>query len=1208
MRRMTLFGAFALAALVSLSAETHRMPLAECAEVSAWTKENGEDVRLTPAEGGLRFDFRPGGNDWGNVRHALRLPETAVAIVWQEKTLRLETAAFRMLWLHEPDGDVWQKPIPTGPIGQWRDVVVTLDQFGFAARGNKKRELHTVNRLAMGFNRAPQSALIRNVAVVVREPDNAGARRTVAAPDPAKRIVVLDCGRGRPHVADVLERAGLPVRLASSEALSDGGQLSKANADLLVIPCAPFFPVGAVDNFKRFLKDGGVFFSFGGYAFDKLAESPEAPDGLDFSRLLTAGDVNAGKQPASLNSRYGRPGDVVSYPKDVVSVFDPSFVVKHATSVVASSDQPFLPPDAAFPLQSIGESWFAAVSMTGDNDAVFPRVYGRWIPILETRDRFGRSRGPLLSMVINYDGPYANSAWAFSAHPTLFSGPDAAADRLFVDVCRRLLAPGCLTTFKADKASLKAGETVRLSVSSSRLPADAVCRFSAGGREFAAVSLSNGVASCTYSPRRTDAPADGVVELAAKVTAEGRTLDVLRTGVVLLEGRKGPSLRFADNMFAVNGRRRYFGGMNTTGMMWHSDNENPLVWKRDFAGMADYGMKFFRLLHFSPFAQDRTGKSINDPKFLVVPPMEKTVRQTDAIVEIASANGVGVFLTLHDWMPWELEPDELRPEEDWARFWAGRYADRPGVFYDIQNEPGLERWQWFSAGKSWRDLGARDGERKRAAYFARWQKANGDAVHAVSPRAAVTTGNIQGLSVVEKQLSTEGLDFMNVHHYGGAPDLRGVVKLIDRRFEGKGLSLGEFGATVAHDARARGETGDPAELSIRHFLHVNHYVFAMGGAFSGVWDWKEFQDCVFPHGMIWQDGTPKPVLKAYRNMCLLLGEAGATVERPVLWLVLPDSFRIGGDSGRIHRAVQSAADSLLCLNVPFGVINEEALGRLPASAKALVWPLAVCPTDEAFVRVAGFVKKGGALLVTGDFRHDADRHPTRKGRLAELGLSADFDVLDPMRGQVPTSAGVRTAGRVTWSPQAVELTGERSEVRGLYRKFLDEVARVPRLSVPGNDEGAVARFRSALEDGGSCDTAINTTDGVQSFGKLTLSPHAVFWRLRSKSGAVTSVALAGEVPGLSVKGAPCAILSLDGKDVFESAAFAVLPYGPCEIRFGRRGAPVQGEIGEFRGRRWHKLGDAEDLSVPDDGTAQDIRIFATSESRAAAVSALEGLL
>ena len=60
----------------------------------------------------------------------------------------------------------------------------------------------------------------------------------------------------------------------------------------------------------------------------------------------------------------------------------------------------------------------------------------------------------------------------------------------------------------------------------------------------------------------------------------------------------------------------------------------------------------------------------------------------------------------------------------------------------------------------WKDLEARDLERRRAAAFARWQTANGDAVHRANPKAAVTTGNLQNLNAVEKQLSAEGLDFL----------------------------------------------------------------------------------------------------------------------------------------------------------------------------------------------------------------------------------------------------------------------------------------------------------------------------------------------------------------------------------------------------------------------------------------------------------------
>lgn len=1192
-----------------LEAGILRLPVASLNDVSSWTKRNGETATVTSDGMAVRLSFTPGRDSWANVEHALSLPTNAVAIVWEEKTVKLDPPGFRLLWLHEPDGDIWRGSVPRGKPGEWREICVPLENLVFDGRGKKTRQLQTVTSLAMGLHNAPMSVEIRNLAVITREDVPIVWRSSDVRPDSSKRVVVLQADSQRPVAVDVLSAAGLGVRTISSEALADPNQFAKANADLLVIPCSPFFPAAAADNFKRFLKDGGAFLAFGGYAFDKMADRPGAPEGLDFARLQTALDVNVGKAVASrLNSRYGKPGDTITYPKDVISVFDPSFLIQHAERIVASRDQTLVPSDIAIPLPTSTNDWFASVAMTGDNNPVFPTVYGRFIPVLEAHDRFGRSCGPVLSFVFNHSGPYAKSAWAFCGHPDLFKTTASASDRLLVAVCRRLLDPVCISGFASDKVSVRSGETVRLDVCTSGAQSAANCRFFVNGREMACVPVTDGVAALSHEVTAAQASDKGVVEVRADLIVGGLKVDSRKTGVVVLDGRLGPAFRFADNMFAVNGRRRFFGGMNTTGMIWHSANEDPIVWEKDFSNMADYGMKFFRLLHFSPFAQNRKGKSINDPRFLVVPPMEKTVRQTDAIMEIAAANGVGVFLTLHDWMPWELESDELRPQEEWATYWADRYKANPGIFYDIQNEPDPNRWKKFSAGKSWRDLGARDGERKRAAYFARWQKANGEAVHRVSPQAAVTVGNLQTLDAVEKQLSTEGLDFANIHHYGGAADLRSCVKLIDRRFEGKGFSLGEFGATVAHDARGHGKTGDPSEDAIRHFLHVNHYLYAMGGAFTGVWDWKEFQDCVFPHGVTWQDGTPKPVLKAYRNMCLVLGEAGALHEEPEVWLVLPDSFRLGGDAGRIHRAVQAAADVLLMLNAPFGVINEEALVRLPSSARALVWPLAVCPSDETFSRVRDLVAKGMPLLVTGDFRYDADRHPVRLARAKELGLTADFPPLDPMTAKIPSSATTRVAGKVLWSPRAVELTGQKPDIVALYARYLDEVAQVSRLKTPGLEPGKVIRFAAQLEDGGSCETAVNTTSEVARFENVELAPQAVFWRRKNAAGETLALTLAGRVAGMEVSGAPCSFLSLDGQPLLQSEAVAMLPYGSCDVTTSARFAKLPGEVGVFAGKKWRRLESATGTRVADDAANYEIRLFAKPSCREAAVKRLEDLL
>ncbi len=1172
--------------------------------------------RLSATNDAMRVDFTVGRACWANLRHAVSLPSNAVAFVWQEKALTPSVGS-RTMWLREADGDAWFVELPRvrDSLGAWREVVVELGTFAFRKEGNGRREMDTVNRFDMGFNNGDQSVLIRGLQVVLRSegaeaPHPCAAAR--AALDPRVRIAVLECRPEASHVRRVLNAAGLAARRVTACELVRPARFAKANCDLLVIPCSPFFPVDAVPNFRRFLKDGGAFFSFGGYAFDQLSRTPQPTPDERFRIFATAADVNAGRTfGRALNSRVGRHGDAIGFPDDVIAVFDPSYQVTHVARAVTSPGQALRAAGADFPVPTDVPPYFAAVAMTGSNNPVLPEVRARWVPVLEAQDRFGRPRGPVLSLVLPYAGPYAKSAWAFTSHPTLFTAADPAADGLFADVCRRLLDPGQIATFAADRAFVRADEAVTLTVRTVRLVDGTRCRFVCGAKTLAEVPVQDGLARAMCRLSAADAAPDGLVRVVAEIrSADGTCRDRKETGVVLARAvADGPSFRFADNLFAVDGRRRFFGGMNMTGRVWHSGDENPLVWSRDFRDMADYGMKCLRLLHFSLFARGKPVWSVlTKPESLKVPPCERTVRQTDALVQLATARHVGIFLTLHDWMPWELNADELSVQADWAKFWAGRYAANPGVFYDIQNEPEPARLPKFSDGKPWRDCAARDGERKRARLFADWMKANGDAVHAVAPSAAVTVGNMQAFDLTEKHLSTDGIDFMNVHHYGPTKDMRTALKLLDRRFEGKGLSLGEFGASFAHDARGAGQVGDPSAVSIRHFLHVNQSAFGLGGAFTAAWCWKEFTDCVFPFGATWQDGAPKPVLKAYRNICLLLGEAGAPTDRPCVYLVLPDSFRIGGGAGRIYRALQKAADALICLNVSFGVINEEALARLPSEAKTLVWPLAVCPSDETFARVADLVRTGRSLLVTGDFRYDADRQPTRTARLDAFGFAADFAPLDPFAAARPASAAVQTQRRVRWSPEAVELTRTEAEIRALYRGFLDEVAQVRRLKTPGADEGEVIRFASRLADGGRFSSALNTTDAAQPVGAVTLAPREQAFARHAATGALTSVLLSGTLPGLSVTGAPCGFLSLDGKGIFESEAFAVLPNGPCTVRWARSLRGLRGEIGEFRDRRWHRLGDAAELSVPDDETAQDMRLFATPEKRAAVVAALERLL
>lgn len=1226
----------------------------------------------------LRFVYKNVRGFGNSLLDRVSLPPDAMGVRFKLFVEEAAPEAVIHLWFREKDGDMWMCAIApedglgiAGRKGVWRPVFVPLSSLKYQPRGDKKRAFLSSDRMLMGFNFGNQTVRIADLAFVVRgkvQPLAGGTSPAVLPVDPpGRRIAILreptfarQPGHADPErLARLLHDAGFkPVFLRAAD-VCDPVRFNHQAVDLIVLPSAPFFPQAAVTNFRTFLKAGGAFFSIGGYAFDRLCDYSDA-GWVSEKRWPLAKELDTVRYDAErLNTRYGTPGDTMKLSPDQIGVFDPSFLLRNVAAVTTAADQYVVPETWRAEIALEGP---AAIAMTGNNSPVFPDVNGRWIPLLETVDRLGRARGPAAALVLNYRGLYAGSNWGFIGvtNRNLFNGDFPVADRMFVAACQRLLAPSYLVTLKSNFASYKPGEQVMFTTAVHAPPTGAACsvRFCVDTVVVAEVAVSNGLASATWSL------ASGLPDFhafSAELLVDGQPVDVLRSGFSVLNAAStaaGPSLIFHDNYFEFNGRPLFFGGANTTGMMWYSDNEDPLVWRRDFERLGDFAMNTLRILHFSPFCNADKPTSRGSAFDLAQRP-EKLCRQTDAIVQLAQPNQVSIFLSLHDWFPLDLSDAELSAEKDWDRFWAGRYRTTPGMLYDIQNEPGTalnnesvlrplyETWltarygsvpsalaAWQASGAKpvidfkaraagWNDLRVRDNERFRAGIYARWQRANGEAVKSVAPDAPVTVGHLQNLTASEKVLDTAGVDFVNVHHYGAVDNLRGVLKLIDRRFEGKSFSLGEFGSRVAHSARNNGVMGDPAEASVSHYLAVGHYALGMGASFMANWSWKDFRDCVFPWGVNHADLTPKPVVEAYRNMMLLFRTAEPRYEPPRLYLVLPDSFRFGAEQARIHEAIRRSADWLLTANVSFGVINEASLDRLPAAAQALVWPMAVCPGDATFACVVRFVKGGGRLLFSGDPRFNEDRTPTRLERLAALGLVPVTPVPEQpfIRSLRSDEALYRLSsdGRVCWLPQPVELADEAGNLGpALYRRFLDEVSGVARIRA-SVDDGSLLIFDVALRNGRAL-TAINMSDSAQ---RVEIPSHAGYPSIcaglaagrtlyvqLNATGQVTAAAAQG---GLTVAGADvlrgggdCAFLALDGKDLRVSEQVVVMPFGVGRFAFARsKGASaLTGKVGEFRAGKWTAL-ETQALKMEGDTlrgdadavTAYDLRLL-TTESRA----------
>lgn len=907
------------------------------------------------------------------------------------------------------------------------------------------------------------------------------------------------------RTAAVARRLGYDVRLLTPEELADPDTFNRRRYDVLIVPCAPAFPYEARRALLGFLQRGGGLVSIGGYAFDRLLARTQAG--------WTAVREDAEEQPEWINTRHGIRGDSIRFRPDQIGAFDPSYLLEQVDYAVTAADQFLLkePIRIAGPLEG-----YAACVVAGNQSPVFPVVHGRWIPLLNGYDALGRLRGAVAAVVHHMRGPFRGSSWALVGVSNRdLLGDEPAGTRLLASLLRAVTGPAFLYGLKTDLACYRQGEPVKANVQVANhgpTPRRLVVRFAAGAMEPVPRSVSvgpGGVQSAEAVLHRGPFDRDFYRVTADLLDAEsGAVIDRMVTGLVVWSEevvRAGPRIALEENYFTIDGAPQFLCGTNQTGMIFYSENENPLVWDRDFAKMRSFGMRMLRILHFSPFAADdppqwhRHGTEVlrNRPKRLR--------RQMDAVVQLAQRHGVVVFLSLHDWMPVELSDEGLEDQRQWNRFWAARYRHVPGIIYDVQNEPSVRlsrradlvafynEWlksryptrdalieAWGTSGPpedsaalvpqrgsdAWTDVRTFDAECFRAEALNRWIKPNVQGVKQGDPDALVSVGFLQSMAPADKILGARYLDFSNMHYHGDVDPFPARLKIIDRRFLGKSFSLGEFGAMEAHAARNRGKDGTAAEASVRRFLTMTHYTFGLGGSHALNWDWKDFRACVFPWGLNHCcDLVEKRVLAAFRNASLFLGRLHPRYEDPHVYLLVPDSHRLGAASSQVHAGIYRLIDALLANRVNFNVANEYDLERLPSGCRIMLWPVPYCPDDATFRRVLEFVRQGGTLYVSGDLSYDPLRRRTRTGRLADLGLK-DPGARHPLEAgqQRPPTAiqrGAAGKGRVFFVASPVELTDAQSVE--IIRQFLD-FASAPRIAVQPEDPRLHA-FTLPLTDG-----------------------------------------------------------------------------------------------------------------------------------------------
>ena len=1041
-------------------------------------------------------------------------------------------------------------------------------------------------------------------------------------------------GRSPTRTARVLASWGYRVMLLGPEEVANPALLTPERFWCLGV-MDDQFPACAQEALIHYLARGGHLAAFQGYALDRPLS-------------LQEGKWCSLRGKVRLNTHYGEAHDALALGREQVGAFDPSYPLDQAAGLRAAPDQVISGP-VAIPGRFSG---WAASALVGSNNPVFPQVWGRRLPVLEAHDRTGRALGAAVSLVHHWAGPWAGSSWLLCGveNRNLLLEPKAAAvlhralGALQDQVYLRSLAPGL--------ACYRPGEQPQVSFTIHngsprplRLQWRLVAHAGSTGQPTASLQGEARLSAGQSLPVTAKLALPGA-ESFYRVTctlSEGKLdLDQAATGLCLWQPARlaaGPALGFAGNYFTCAGRPTFLAGTNQTGIMFGSALEDPLVWRRDLQAMADHGLNVLRILHFSAFAMP--------PQARVEP--EVALRQLDAIVQLAQEAGVIVFLSLHDWLPVELSPADLAAQRAWARQVAERYRGVPGVLYDVQNEPSVNPERAPDAGPLWTQFlrerygsdqalaaawgepgvtleGAElsrgreewaaarnaDFDRFRAWLLNRWAAENIAGVKDACPQVPCTVGYLPWPAPADQVLGGAHLDFANMHYYGPLDRFPSHFKWTDQRALGRSLSLGEFGVK-AHPAWHKGnEVGLTEREGVTRLLDIVHYALGLGASLVANWDWKDMPECVFPWGLNHPgDLVPKDFLLAYRNLSLLTRPWAPAYQDPGLYLLLADEHRLGAARERVTAAQQAAVDLLLACQVSFNVINDGSLDRLPASARALVYPIPYCPDDAVIARLERFVREGGRLYLSGDLCFAPDRRRTRTDRLQRLcGVRFRRALAEPLEegpetrcqgegipaydahpvlevepagaqvlGQSPRTGGVLFRyrlgqGEVVFSTDPVELHPQQGGA-AVYRAFL-ELAGIP--PVAAGLPAGVHAFSLPAADGGALYLARNPgSQPVEltfshASGRVSLFAAAGGWALAlfGPQGQVralegTGSIRLGDAPLLEA-GAPVMALAPDDTGLQPGRSLVLMPLDTGELLLPWRAEAAQ--VGEFHRLHW----------------------------------------
>ena len=788
------------------------------------------------------------------------------------------------------------------------------------------------------------------------------------------------------------------------------------------------------------------------------------------------GDIT-GAQYRPMNTSTGRPTDGLEVVPSQIGVFDASYRLKRACRLRTASGQHIVQAevDRAGPL----EGW-AASGVVGSDGA-------RWVPILDTSDRYGRSRGPGAAVLLHYGGFYAGSAWAYFGleNIDLFDVENGPEARLLRELVRSLVRRTYLHNLETDVRFCRGDEPVKVSVSIERgvrQDQSLVVEFElyrGDEREPLATELRD-VAVQAGGTVRIDAVFDefdrsgDLYRVVARLEEAGEPIDEMVTGFVVEQTdvvRAGPPLRFKGNYFTLHDRPVFLFGSDTYSRTYKTACENPWTWSQELAAARDIGLNLYENLQYT-----NPGHRMDDSDWRSFFAMNQLVQRHGLVFMPGMLIGHNVA----------IGDEELARQSALCAAYAQRFADTPGLLYyingdyrmDLDKRPEEIRRLWnawvasrysttadlraawgkvagdlelgelgFPPPNSgrWDDVAAVDRLRFQNWLTRRWNVAHVAAMRQHDQAHPITSEYYQypfaGMDLV---MTIDGQDVSNIGYFDRPVEdisqLPLKIAFNDLRARGKGVSLGEYGvkthpAWTVENGATHYHIVRTEEEQKQLFMAVAHYGLGLGLSKVQNWCLRDAQTRVFPWGMFYPNQLiRKDMAYVHRNQSMIWRHFRPRYEALRLMVCLPNQMRLGNDEGLGREVAYRTFDDLLSLHYPFGTIDDHHLEQIPKETQVMVLPCPFAMRDESFGRLLDWVRGGGTLIVTGDFSYDADRQRTRIDRLVELAgveyVGENYvNVQRDQGSDVEVAFGLPGLGRESLRP-CVQIRPVRAEVFG----------------------------------------------------------------------------------------------------------------------------------------------------------------------------------